>query len=120
MLNVPLSALENRVFKFMDKSQHGFVRKLRRPICITLTYLLALGIVSLLVLVIIPDIIDTIIYIVDKLPSFITTANEWLVSTFTGFGLAAEDIPLLKFDFSSFSYRTRVRRRVAKTRSCPL
>ncbi len=103
VLNVPLGALENRVFKFMDKSRRKFVRKLRRPICITLTYLLALGIISLLVLVIIPDIIDTIIYIVDKLPSFVTTANDWLVATFTGLGFATEDIPLLKFDFSSFA-----------------
>lgn len=103
VLNVPLNALENRLFKFMDKSRHTFVRKLRRPICITLTYLLAFGIISLLVLVIIPDIIDTILYIVDKLPSFVTNTNDWLIATFTGFGLSAEDIPLLKFDFTSLA-----------------
>ena len=103
VLNVPLRALENKVFKFMDKNRHKFMRKLRRPICMVFTYLLALGIISLLVLVIIPDIIDTVIYIVDKLPSFVVTASEWLVTTFTKFGFAPEDIPLLKFDFSSFA-----------------
>lgn len=103
VLNVPLKALETKVFKFMDKSRHKFVHKLRRPICMVLTYLLALGIISLLVLVIIPDIIDTVLFVVDKLPSFVVTASEWLVDTFTKFGFAPEDIPLLKFDFSSFT-----------------
>lgn len=103
ILNVPLNALENRVFKFMDKSKRKFIRALRRPICIALTYLLALGIISLLVLVIIPDIINTVIYIADKLPSFIVSARNWLIDTLTGFGLKAEEIPLLNLDFSSIS-----------------
>lgn len=103
VLNVPLKALETKVFKFMDKSRHKFVHILRRPICMVLTYLLALGIISLLVLVIIPDIIDTVLFVVDKLPSFVVTASDWLVATFTKFGFAPEDIPSLKFDFSSFT-----------------
>lgn len=103
VLNVPLRALENKVFKFMNKSRHKLVQKLRRPLCMVLTYLLALGIISLLVLVIIPDIIDTVLFVVDKLPSFVVTASNWLVDTFTKIGFAPEDIPLLKFDFSSFT-----------------
>ncbi len=103
VLNVPFNALENKVFKFMNNAKHKFVRKLRRPICMFLTYLLALGIISLLVLVIIPDIIDTVIYIADKLPSFIVSAGDWLTQTLTGFGLKKEDIPFLNIDISSLS-----------------
>jgi len=102
VLNVPLNALENRVFKFMAKSKRKFVRKLRRPICLVLTYLFAFGLISLLVLVIIPDIIDTVAYIVDKLPSFVTSAREWMTETLMGFGFAKEDIPLANLDLSSF------------------
>lgn len=102
VLNVPLNALENRVFKFMAKSKRKFVRKLRRPICLVLTYLFAFGLISLLVLVIIPDIIDTVAYIVDKLPSFVTSAREWITETLMGFGFAKEDIPLTNLDLSSF------------------
>ena len=103
VLNVPLSAMENRIFKFMDKSKHKFVRKLRRPICMLLTYLLSLGIVSLLVLVIIPDIIDTVIYIVDKLPGFITNAYNWLIETVESFGFDAKELHLRSLDLSSFT-----------------
>ncbi len=103
VLNVPLNALENKVFKFMEKSKRKFVRALRRPICMILTYLLAFGIISLLVLVIIPDMIDTVIYIADKLPSFITTAKNWLTDTLTGFGFKEDEIPFLNIDFTSLS-----------------
>lgn len=103
VLNVPLSAMENRIFKFMDKSKHKFVRKLRRPICMLLTYLLSFGIVLLLVLVIIPDIIDTVIYIVEKLPGFVTSAYNWLVATAENFGFDAKELHLRSLDLSSFT-----------------
>ena len=103
ILNVPLNALENRIFKFMAKSKRKFIQKMRRPLCMILTYLLAFGIISVLVLVIIPDIIETVIYIVDKLPSFVVSSREWLIKTFTRFGFAAEDLPLLNLDLSSFT-----------------
>lgn len=103
ILNVPLNALENRIFKFMAKSKRKFIQKMRRPLCMILTYLLAFGIISVLVLVIIPDIIETVIYIVDKLPAFVVSSREWLIKTFTRFGFAAEDLPLLNLDLSSFT-----------------
>lgn len=102
VLNVPLRALETKVFKFMDKSKHKFTVKLKRPLCIILTYLFAIGIVTLLVLVIIPDILDTIVYIADKLPAFLTTAHKWIEETLTKFGLS-EELPLPKFDFTSLA-----------------
>ncbi len=100
ILNVPLNALENRIFKFMDKSRFKFVRKMRRPICMFLTYLLSLGVISLLVLVIIPDIVDTVIYIVDKLPSFVASSTEWLTDTLVSFGFKEKDLPIMKLDLS--------------------
>lgn len=103
VLNVPLNAMENKLFKFMDNSRRKFIRKLRRPICMILTYLLSIGIILLLVLVIIPDIIDTVIFIVDRLPYFVTSARDWITATLTGFGFAAEDLPMLKLDLSSFA-----------------
>ena len=49
VLNVPLCLLENKVFAFTDKSRHKFVVKLKRPLCLFLCYVLALGIIILLV-----------------------------------------------------------------------
>ena len=75
VLNVLLTALETKVFKFMGKSRKKFIVKLRRPLCLILTYLLAFGAVTLLILVIIPGIIETVTYIADKLPVFISKAS---------------------------------------------
>ncbi|MBR6564469.1 MAG: hypothetical protein IKK71_03420, partial [Clostridia bacterium] len=77
VLNVLLNGLENKVFGFMGRSKHKFVTKMRRPLCLILTYLLAFGIIALLVLVIIPDIVDTILYIAKTLPDFMIKAHEW-------------------------------------------
>lgn len=103
VLNVPLSALENKIFKFMDNAKKKFVRSLKRPICMILTYIFALGIISLLILVIIPDIIDTVIYIADKLPSFIVSARDWLAEILLDFGFKEDKIPLYNIDFSSIT-----------------
>ena len=61
VLNVLLTALETKVFRFMDNSKKGFVRGAKRPLCLALTYLLAFGLKVLLIAFIIPDIADTFI-----------------------------------------------------------
>ena len=103
VLNVLLTALENKMFSFMDKSKKAFVHKLKRPICIILTYLIALGLVSLLILVIIPDLIDTLIYIADKLPGFVLEMREWVETTLHKFHIDNMDVPELKINWSSLA-----------------
>lgn len=101
VLNVLLRALENKVFFFFDKSKYKFVNKLKRPICLVLTYILAIGIISLLVLVIIPDIIDTVLYVAKALPDFIKNSREWVVDIAANFGIAESKIPTINLDLKS-------------------
>ena len=100
VLNVFLTGFETKIFKFMGKAKHKLVRKLRRPLCLILTYLLAFGVVALVVLVIIPDIKDTVAYIIDKLPGFIVESREWLVTTLEGFDIPTDEIP--EIDVNTF------------------
>ncbi len=99
VLNVFLTGFETKIFIFMDKSKRKFIRNLKRPICLVLTYLLALGLISLIVLVIIPDISDTISYIIDKLPVFVVDSRDWLVTTLQKFNVPTDEIP--KIDVST-------------------
>lgn len=99
VLNVLLTALETKVFKFMDKSHKKFVLKLKRPFCLALTYLIAFGIIALLILVIIPDIIDTITYLVDRLPAFVVDTRNWIEGLLENFNIKQDDIPNLKIDW---------------------
>ncbi len=100
ILNVLLRVLETKVFFFFDKAKYKFVRKIKRPLCLVLTYLLAIGIIALLVLVIIPDLIDTVIYVIKSLPSFLKDTREWVVGIAANFGIQESKIPTMNFDFN--------------------
>lgn len=99
VLNILLTALENKVFGFMGRSNKKIVQKLRRPLCLVLTYLLALGAISLLILVIIPDLIDTVTYLVEKLPAFVVEARNWVENLLQNFNIEQEDIPDITIDW---------------------
>ncbi len=101
VLNVLLTALENKVFFFMDRSKKRIVPKLKRPICLILTYLIALGIISLLLLVIIPDLIDTITYLAEKLPAFIIQTRDWIESLLHKFNITQANLPDIKINWSA-------------------
>lgn len=101
VLNVPLSLLENKVFGFMGNSRKRFVNALRRPVCLVLTYLLALGLLTLLVLVIIPDIVDTIIYLFERMPAFVVDLRDWLEDLLYNFNISQDVIPEIKIDWSA-------------------
>lgn len=103
IFNVLLRGLETKVFAFMDKSKRAFINKARRPLCLILTYVLAFGVISLLVLVIIPDIIETVLYLVKNLPSFLDTTREWLVSVAAKFGIAESKVPVLSLDLEGLT-----------------
>ena len=93
VLNVLLTALETKAFFFMDRSKKKIIKALKRPICLILTYLIGLGLISLLILVVIPDIIDTVVYIAEKLPSFVWQFTRWLQGIIDKFGLEIEELP---------------------------
>lgn len=103
VLNVLLTVLETKVFSFMDKSPRRFVRKLRRPICIVLTYLIALGIIALVIWVIIPDVAETVISLAEKLPSFMTEARDWAEGTLKRFSLSQDVIPDIVINWNSLA-----------------
>ena len=100
VLNVFLTGFETRIFGFMKKPKYKIINKLQRPLCLILTYALAIGVLALIVLVIIPDISETIAYIIDKLPAFMVESREWLVKTLTELNVPVDDIP--EIDVNSF------------------
>ena len=93
VLNVLLIALETKAFFFMDKSRKKIVKALKRPLCLVLTYLIGFGLISLLILVIIPDIIDTVVYIAEKLPGFVVQLTGWLQGMALKFGFKIDELP---------------------------
>lgn len=101
VLNVLLTALETKAFKFMDKSKKVFVRKAKRPLCLVLTYLIAFGLIVLLIAFIIPDIADTFIYLAEKLPSFMNRARIWVEDLLEKFNLSQSLVPNIEMDWTA-------------------
>ncbi len=101
VLNIPLTAFETKVFKFWDKAKKKFILKLKRPVCLLLTYILAFGIVSLLILVIIPDIVETISYLAEKMPGFMLDAKNWLDHLLNRFNIEQANIPDITINWKS-------------------
>lgn len=101
ILNVLLSALESKPFAFMSRSKRKFVRKLKRPLCMVLTYLVALGIITVMILVIIPELYETIVYIGERLPGFAKEARAWLEALLVSFDISPDIIPDFDINWSS-------------------
>ncbi len=101
VLNVLLTALETKAFGFMDRSKKSFVRRAKRPLCLVLTYLLAFGLIVLIIAFIIPDIANTFIYLSERLPSFMTEARVWIEDTLERFNLSQNLIPNIKIDWTA-------------------
>lgn len=100
VLNVLLSALETRVFKFMDNSKRRFVKKSKRPLCIVLTYLIAFAIIVLIIAVVIPDITATVVSLAERLPSFMNEAKVWIEDTLEKFNLSQDLVPNIEINWS--------------------
>ncbi len=101
VLNILLTALETKAFKFWDKTKKPFILKLKRPTCLALTYLLALGVVALVILVIIPDIIETITYLAEKMPAFMLDVKNWVDAILERFNIEQSNIPDIKINWKS-------------------
>ena len=103
VLNVLLNALENKAFAFMDKKPNRFVKKIKRPLCLVLTYLIALGVIALVIGVIIPDVADTVISLAERLPSFMTEARDWAENALSRFSASEEMIPNIEINWNSLA-----------------
>ncbi len=99
VLNVLMMPIENKLFAFLDNSKKGFVKKLKRPLSLVVTYILALGILATIILVIIPDIIDTVVYLTGKMPAFIEVVYKLLGNLLDKFNIEYA-LPEIKIDWS--------------------
>ena len=101
VLNVLLNVLENKVFAFWDKTKKPTLLKLKRPVCLALTYIIALGFVAVLILVIIPDIAQTITYLAEKMPAFVVDAKAWIEGILERFNIEQANLPNIKINWTS-------------------
>ena len=78
VLNVLLRVMENRVFAFMGRSSRPLVRKMLRPVGLLSTVVITFGILVILVLVILPELQETIQMLVDNMGTYVEEIQAWV------------------------------------------
>jgi len=77
ILNIPMNFIEKRIF---GKWNGKLARALKRPICLILSIIFVLAIMTLVVCAVVPQLRDTIVILGNKIPPFIEDIVVWLKS----------------------------------------
>lgn len=82
ILNVPMTALERWLFPEEKTAKSKLKKKLARPLCMILSILLVLGVISLVIFVVVPELGSTVVGLGASVEAFIPRAQEWLEDIF--------------------------------------
>lgn len=85
VLNIPMIFFENKVLKFLDKQKEPFLKNLKRPLSILLTFITVIGLIIALSLFVIPEIVSSASTLLETVPeymkSFENIFNNFMSST---------------------------------------
>jgi len=94
-LNILMKKLEKIYF---PKTKKALLIKSRRAVCIFLSIFIILGIISLLLIIVIPQLINTFSVIIDLFPSFVTNTQKLVEDINTQYPLIAESLSGMNLD----------------------
>ena len=82
ILNVPMTALEHWLFPEEKMGKSRLKKKLARPLCMILAILLVLGVISLVIFVVVPELGTTVVGLGASVEAFLPKVQEWLEDIF--------------------------------------
>ncbi len=105
ILNIPMNSLENTIFKKMKNSGKTAVKKAVRPLSLILTIILMIGFIVLLLFIIIPQLRDSIVLIIERIPVYYQSLVEWIDGIVLRFDLdiSTEILHNPKIDFDTIA-----------------
>ena len=83
ILNIPMSFLEEKIFKNRHLKDKKIAQKLARPVCLVLTLAIVIGVVVLVMFVVIPELTNTVLSLGKTIQTFIPDAQRFLEELFT-------------------------------------
>ena len=87
ILNIPMNVLENKVFKGLKNKKNKISNKMLRPLSLTTTVILSIGFIVLLLFIIIPQLHDSILLIIERVPAYYQGFVSWVDDVVIRFGL---------------------------------
>ncbi len=97
IVNVLLRALERTWIRLLSKKKKPWPKKLMRPICLLLSIMLVIGIILAIVLIILPELKESVGSLIEMLPTYAEEVRGWWISL-SGF-LEQYSIELPEYDF---------------------
>ena len=94
IINLPLRFFECKVFGKLTYSKNKTWKKLKRPVCLTISVLLVLAFLAIIIIIIVPQFIDAIKRFVVNLPGYMDALNGMLNSLIDKFHIPAENLAL--------------------------
>ncbi len=85
VLNILMRVFEDRVFAFMKRAKRKFVRKMVRPVSLVLTFAVFLGLITVFIAVVWPDLEETIQSLAGRLPAYFGGLKAWGIKVLTSF-----------------------------------
>lgn len=81
VLNLPMKFIETKLLGD-DRIKSRKMQAARRPISLILTLFLVIGLFSLVILVVVPELVNTFTLMVENINEFIPTMKEWILVIF--------------------------------------
>lgn len=103
VVNEILKPLERLWVKIFKNSEKKITEKLKRPICLLLSFIIVLGIVAALFLIIIPEVSKTVETIIEALPEYSKKADVWLKKISKFFERHGDILPEFKIDLGKIT-----------------
>lgn len=100
LLAIPLKFLEDKVLKFMDKKNQY---KAKRFISITITYISAAILISIVFAILVPELSRSIYTLLENIPEYINALEEYINNIVIALNLNADMVEELVKDFNSIS-----------------
>ncbi|WP_346885636.1 AI-2E family transporter [Clostridium sp. UBA4395] len=100
LLAIPLKFLENKVLKFMDKKNQY---KAKRFISITITYISAAILISIVFSILVPELSRSIYTLLENIPDYIKALEEYINNIVIALNLNGDMVEDIVKDFNSIS-----------------
>ncbi len=104
ILNIPLKLFEVYAFSALNKKCKKIWPKIRRPLCLLLSVIVAAGVFTLVLLLIIPEMRDTIVAVAEALPGTVTKFADSVTAWLSGHNIPVSETLLIeKIDWANLA-----------------
>lgn len=99
VINIIMTKLEANVFKFLDKPKFKLWHKMKRGVCLTLSFLLIILVITALLFFIGPQLADSVRTLSNNIPSYISYLQELTNDVLAYFDLSADELGIFAINW---------------------